>query len=136
MDRNDLELLASLEMLYGVINEYDHAYVYHMDETGLFFRLVPRYTLLLPSEDPSTIRGRKKSFERVTLVVCCNATGTERIPITMIGQAKEPTCIAGNSWPIPYFAQRNAWIDIPTFNKWFGQVFVPYVRRRTNRRVL
>ena len=54
----------------------------------------------------------------------------------MIGKAKEPTCIAGNSWPIPYFAQRNAWIDIPTFNKWFGQVFEPYGRRRTNRRVL
>ena len=37
-----------------------------------------------------------------------NATGTEKVPITMIGKAKEPACIVGNSWPLPYVAQRNA----------------------------
>ena len=72
----------------------------------------------------------------VTLVVCCNVTGTEKVPITMIGKAKEPTCIVGKSWPLPYVAQRNAWIDIPSFNKWFDEVFIPFVRSRTNRKVL
>ena len=136
VDRNDPELLASLERLYAIVNEYDPNNVYNMDETGLFFRLAPRYTMLLPSEDPTTIRGKKKLLDRVTLVVCCNATGTEKVPITMIGKAKEPACIVGNSWPLPYVAQRNAWIDIPCFNKWFDQVFVPFVRSRTNRKVL
>ena len=75
-------------------------------------------------------------LDRVTLVVCCNANGTEKVPTTMIGKAKEPACIVGNSWPLPYLAQKNAWIDIPTFNKWFDHVFVPFVRSRTNRKVL
>ena len=136
VNRNDPELLASLERLYAIVNEYDASCVYNMDETGLFFRLVPRYTVILPSEDPTTIRGKKKLLDRVTLVVCCNANGTEKVPITMIGKAKEPACIVGNSWPLPYLAQKNAWIDIPTFNKWFDHVFVPFVRSRTNRKVL
>ena len=70
----------------------------------LFFRLAPRYTMLLPSEDPTTIRGKKNLLDRVTLVVCCNVTGSEKVPITMIGKAKEPTCIVRKSWPLPYVA--------------------------------
>ena len=86
VDRNDPQLLASLERLYAIVNKYDPHCVYNMDETGLFFRLVPRFAVLLPSEDPTTIRGKKKLLNRVTLVVCCNATRTEKVPITMIGK--------------------------------------------------
>ena len=51
--------------------------------------------MLLPSEDPTTICGKKQLLDRVTLVVCCNAIGTEKVPIIMIGKAKEPSCIVG-----------------------------------------
>ena len=136
VDKNNPETLKALEELSVLIGQYDPECVYNMDETGLFFRIVPCYTVLMPHEDLATVRGKKKAKDRVTLVVCCNATGSERVPITMIGKAKEPACIAGNSWPIPYFNQKNAWIDVPTFNKWFDEVFEPYVRRRTGHKVL
>ena len=45
-----------------------------MDETGLFFWLLPKYTLLMPFEDVSSTRGKKKAEERVSLVVGANAT--------------------------------------------------------------
>ena len=61
-----------------------------MDETSFFFRVDPRYAMLLPSEDP-TIRDEIKLLNRVTLVVCCNRTRIENFPITTIGKAKEPT---------------------------------------------
>ena len=51
--------------------------------------------------------------------------GNQNVQITMIGKAKEPPCIFGKSWPLPYVAPRNAWLDICTFNKWFDEVFVP-----------
>ena len=82
VNRNDPELLASLERLYAIVNEYDASCVYNMDEMGLFFLLVPRYTMLLPSEDPTTIW--------FTLIVCCNAIRTGNIHIMIIGKAKEP----------------------------------------------
>ena len=50
--------------------------------------------MLLPSEDPTTIRGKKKLLDRVTLVFCCNAIGIDlKVPITIIGKAKELACI-------------------------------------------
>jgi len=79
-----------------------------MDETGLFFCHLPRHTVLLPSEDVITVHGKKKVKDQVTLVVYCNAMGTEKLPIVMIGKAKDPACIAGNSWLIPYPQQKNA----------------------------
>ena len=45
-----------------------------MDETSVFFRLLPKYTLLMPFEDVSSTRGKKKAEERVSLVICANAT--------------------------------------------------------------
>jgi hypothetical protein len=43
VNKNDLELLATLEELYEIIAQYDLKNIYNMDETGLFFRLFPRY---------------------------------------------------------------------------------------------
>ena len=59
-----------------------------MDETGLFFHLLPRYTLLIPSEDINTTCGKNKSKDHVSLVVCDNAIGTHTFPCTVIGNQK------------------------------------------------
>ena len=102
-----------------------------MDETGLFFRLLPRYSLLMPDEDISTTRGKKKSKDRVSLVVCTNATGTHKIPCTMIGKAKKPACMKGRNCPVHYLNQKKAWMDVQTCWKWFNEVFVTEVKKQT-----
>jgi hypothetical protein len=61
VNKNDPKLLAALEKFYEIITQYDPENVYNMDETGLFFRLLPRYNLLMPNEDISTTRGKKKA---------------------------------------------------------------------------
>jgi hypothetical protein len=43
VNKNDLELLAALKEFYKIIAKYDLENVYNMDETGLFFLLLPRY---------------------------------------------------------------------------------------------
>jgi hypothetical protein len=48
VNKNNPELLATLEELYEIIMQYDLKNVYNMDETGLFFRLLPKYNLLMP----------------------------------------------------------------------------------------
>ena len=55
IDRNDLELLASLGRIYAIVNEYDPSYIYNMDKTSSFFPLIPRYRMLLLGEGPTTI---------------------------------------------------------------------------------
>ena len=45
IDKESPELLSRLNRLYDVIRQYPAQNVYNMDETGLFFRLLPQYTL-------------------------------------------------------------------------------------------
>jgi len=93
VNKFDLGLMAALDDLYAIIAQYDPENVYNMDETGLFFCLLPRYSLLMPDEDISTTRGKKKSKDQVSLIVCANAVGTHKIPCALIGKPKAPACI-------------------------------------------
>jgi hypothetical protein len=61
VNKNDLELLATLEEFYRIIVQYDPENVYNMDKTSLFFQLLLIYTLLMPNEDISTTRSKKKA---------------------------------------------------------------------------
>ncbi len=73
VDKNDPELLSGLEELYFIIAQYDPENVYNMDKIGLFFSLFPKYSILMPNEDISSTRGKKKTKDRVSLIVCANA---------------------------------------------------------------
>jgi DDE superfamily endonuclease len=57
VDRDDLELLDKLTTLCNIIDNYDADNVYNMDEAGLFYGVLPRYTLLLPNEHVTSNRG-------------------------------------------------------------------------------
>jgi hypothetical protein len=135
VDKNDPELLSALEELYSIIAQYDPENVYNMDETGLFFRLLPRYSILMPNEDNASTKGKKKAKDRVSLIVCANASGTHKIPCVMIGKPKQLACIKDQHSPVPYFNKAKAWMDVETCWKWFNKVFVPEVKRRTGRPV-
>jgi hypothetical protein len=86
-----------------------------MDKIGLFFWLLLRYNLLMPNEDISTTKGKKKAKDRVYLIVCANAFGTHKIPCALIGKPKELAYIKDRQWPIPYFNQAKAWMDVETY---------------------
>jgi len=95
VDKHDPELLRELDALYKIIKTYDHENVSNMDESGLFFRTLPRYTFLMPDEDMPTVRGKKKAKDRVSLVICANATGSHNIPCALIAKAKKPAFVVG-----------------------------------------
>jgi hypothetical protein len=61
VNKNDPKLLAALKEFYKIITQYDLENVYNMDKTSLFFQLLLIYTLLMPNEDISTTRGKKKA---------------------------------------------------------------------------
>jgi hypothetical protein len=90
----------------------------------------------MPNEDISTTRGKKKSNDRVSFIMCANAVGTHKIPCTLIGKPKAPAYIKDHQWPVPYFSQVKAWMDMERCWKWFNEVFLPEVKKQTGRRVL
>ena len=82
---------------------------YNMYETGLFYRCVPNRAYVQAGQRQQA-RGTKamKATERITLVLACNATGNHKIPVTIIGKAKEPLCFKPppRTCPLPYFHRR------------------------------
>jgi hypothetical protein len=51
VNKNDPELLTTLEELYGIIAQYNLENVYNMDKIGLFIRLLPRYLCQITNHD-------------------------------------------------------------------------------------
>jgi hypothetical protein len=136
VNKSDPGLLAALDDLYAIIAQYDPENVYNMDEIGLFFRLLPKYSLLMPDEDISTTRGKKKSKDQVSLIMCANVVGIHKILCALISKSKTPACIKDRQWHVPYFSQAKAWMDMETCWKWSNEVFLPEVKKRTEHQVL
>ncbi|MFQ6634156.1 hypothetical protein Gotur_010404 [Gossypium turneri] len=53
--------------------------IYNMDETDLFYRLQADHSL-----GTKQLEGRKKDKERLTVVVCCNGDGSDKVPLWVI----------------------------------------------------
>ena len=64
---------------------YDTGDIYNIDKTGLNWKTVPDMSL-----GTSQHSGGKKEKARITAVLCCNATGTDRVPIWYIRKAACP----------------------------------------------
>jgi len=96
-------MAAIRQQLEGV----DVDLIYNVDETGLLYLGLPSRSYV-PSDDRRTARGSTamKSKDRVTLTLSLNATGTHKVPVTMIGKAAQPMCFQGegNASPLPYIS--------------------------------
>jgi len=125
-------MAAIRQQLEGV----DVDLIYNVNETGLLYRGLPSRSYM-PFEDRRTARGSKamKSKDRVTWTLCCNATGTHKGPVTMIGKASQPMCFQGkgSASPLPYFSQNSAWTDASVFKRWFE---VPFRRFKRAPRIM
>jgi hypothetical protein len=101
------------EQLLKIFEGYEHKNVYNEDETGLFFRLPPNKTLSVKG-DPCN--GGKNSKERITVLLACNADGTDRLPPLVIGKSENP-CFFKNVRQLPtkYVVNRKAWVTQAIF---------------------
>ena len=76
-----------------------------------------------------------KAKDRITALVCTNATGTQKLPMAIISIAKQPRCSKIRGAAVLYFHQENAWAETSTFRAWFYSVFLPFSRKTTSRSV-
>ena len=75
------------ETLPNILSRYSESDIFNADETGLYYRLLPDRSHVLKGEN---LAGGKKSKGRVTILVCANMNGTEKLPLLMIGKSKKP----------------------------------------------
>jgi hypothetical protein len=81
--------------------------MFNAEETGYFIAACPNKTLSFKCLQSSS---GKKSKERVTVMVGCNADGSEKLPLCAIGESLNPHCFKNvKKLPVEYTANRKAW---------------------------
>ncbi|GBN47868.1 Jerky -like [Araneus ventricosus] len=94
--------------------------IYNADETDLFYRMMS--SVSLTSKEEASAPGYKKSKDQVSLLVCANASGTDKLPLLLIGKSKKPRSFKNinvNSLLVKFRSQRSAWMNSEIFEKWF-----------------
>ena len=106
----------ALPELHQLISSYALDDVFNVDETGLFFRMQASRFLATKQ-----LEGKKVDKQRLTVVACTNATGSEKLPLWIIGKFARPRCFKNvnmESLGCEYRANTKAWMTATLFNDW------------------
>lgn len=94
------------------LGKYEPKDVFNLDETGLFWKLLPNKTMAFKGE---RCTAGKKSKERLTVVVGANMDGSEKLPLLVIGKSAKPRCFKNAEIPVDYKANSKAWMTSKLF---------------------
>lgn len=107
---------------------YSRDDVYNADETGVNWRALPRKSLASRREQSAP--GFKVSKERITAMVCANASGEHKIKLLVIGKSKNPRSFKNvHTLPVSYTSQNSAWMSSVIFLEWYKNEFIPSVTK-------
>ncbi|GFQ94976.1 tigger transposable element-derived protein 1 [Trichonephila clavata] len=104
--------------------------VFNADETGLFWKKMPSGTFIAKSE--KTASGFKAAKDRVTFLLCSNASGARMLKPLMLNRSLHPRALKGNNiaeLPVHFMANKKAWVTKAVFITWFNDCFVPEVKQ-------
>lgn len=110
-----------MEAIRAICDQYLQNDIYNMDETGLFWRRMPNGGLSSKGSP-----GYKKDKTRITLAVTTNATGSDRMPLWLIGTAKTPRALRKlniSSIGCVWRWNKNAWMRGDLMQEWFRSFY-------------
>ncbi|OAE35393.1 hypothetical protein AXG93_2587s1080 [Marchantia polymorpha subsp. ruderalis] len=127
---NMVVCVDALSAIRKVLDEYSLEDIYNMDETRLFYRMQADNSLATKQ-----LEGRKQNKERITIVICCNADGNDKLPLCIIGKSLKPRCFKHlnmEALGCRYHANKNAWMTQGVFRLWL----LAFDRRMEGRNVI
>ena len=71
------------------------------------------------------ISGKKRSKDRVTILLMCNATGNDKLPLLLIHKYQSPRPLHNidkSTLPVHYYWNSSAWMQASIFNHYIRQV--------------
>ncbi|CAF0801582.1 unnamed protein product [Brachionus calyciflorus] len=113
VDQNEIN--SERLKLQNELKEFNLDDIYNLDETALFFKMEPNKTLSDKKES-----DKKIDKTRITVALCCNASGRDKIKPLVIGRFKNPRCFKNfNPEPVvSYFNNSIAWMTASIFSSW------------------
>lgn len=70
-----------------ILDEYALEDIYNMDKTRLFYCMQVDNSLATRQ-----LEGRKQNKERITIAICCNASGSDKMPLWISRKSFNPRC--------------------------------------------
>ncbi|XP_054089838.1 tigger transposable element-derived protein 1-like [Zeugodacus cucurbitae] len=108
---------------------YEAHQVFNADETALFWKKMPSRTCVAKQE--KSVKGFKVAKERITLLLCSNASGDKMLKPLLVNKNLNPRALKGidkTKLPVHWMANKKAWVTASLFKDWFLNHFVPEVR--------
>jgi hypothetical protein len=118
--------------LQEILQGYELRNIWNCDETALFWRLEPCKTIA-----HTPILGKKRSKERVSILVTCNASGDEKLPLVFIHKYETPRALIGiekKSLPVWYYWNSKAWMQRSIFKHYLERLNSKMIRE--NRHII
>lgn len=117
-DVDEAAVSEQIKLLQSLVQNYHPADVYNCDETGLFWKSTPDRGLATQQ-----FSGTKQNKSRITAHFCCNADGSDKVPVWIIGKS---------AWPRAFTAAKvnlaslgchwryngKAWMNTELFIQW------------------
>jgi hypothetical protein len=99
-----------------ILKKYDPEDIFKFDETNLYYRASPCKTLHI-----GKAKGNKKKKDRVTLGLCTNISGKERLKLVFIHKSARPRCFPWRFDPnsiLHYYSNNSASMSGDVFTHW------------------
>ena len=106
--------------------------VFNCDETGLFWKKMPRRTYITAEE--KTMPGHKPMKDRLTLLFCANASGDLKIKPLLVYHSENPRAfkkcnVQKSQLPVMWMSNKKAWVTRNIFIDWVNNEFGPTVKK-------
>ena len=87
-ESGDVDIVAvarELPDIQNVIEKYDRTDIFKAEECGMFYKLAPETIVATKG-----LSGGKKMKDRITLLICANADGSEKMELMISGYRLRP----------------------------------------------
>ncbi|XP_053649240.2 uncharacterized protein [Cherax quadricarinatus] len=114
----------------SLLRDYKSRDIFSASEAALFYNLLPDRSLAMKGED-----GHKWTWvkERLTFMVAVNMDGSDKLPLLVIGQMKDPKIFHNvETLPLPYEANDSAMMTSSIFENWVLQLDEQYQNLNRN----
>ncbi|XP_069179830.1 tigger transposable element-derived protein 1-like [Procambarus clarkii] len=106
--------------------------VFNCDETGLFWKRMPKRTYITKEE--KSLPGHKPMKDRFTLVLCSNASGDLKIKPLLVYHSENPRVfkqykVQKTHLCVMWKANKKAWVTRLIFSEWVNEVVCPAIEK-------
>ncbi len=105
---------------------YENKNAFNVDETGLYYKLVPSKTIC-----KNVKPGFKLLKDRISLLLCTNADGSEKLDPLLIGKSKRHKCLRNFKNNVEYKSNSLVWMTSDLFNGWFSDLNGKCIKENT-----